>query len=431
MMLILITMIGGFSSQPSQAQSDVAWTGLFFPSTDFTGTSQLVSYPAGLSVSWGLGAPTDPATSFTLVGIPADNFSARFSANANIPAGTYDFIVVADGGVRLTANNNVIIDALGNAGATTQTGTFTVTGGMTLLILDYVEFVGAALVQITWQASGLPEAEATTIPTNITEGEVFSVDGLALRSGPYLGASLVAVLRPGIRYTVTAQSNAEGAVTWYRVVLDPAGQTGWASGRFLNVDLRPNSSYTCSVSPELALSVAQQLNSTLNDANAALQCANSVISATDGFSQTDELTAQDIVDVGGSCVPVLGNSTVDAIVSLVDVVELGILASDACTENSTPTIFLPEESTVFETLASLPDTEAFAYPRAILNIRVRPSTRVATLGQIPWGAEAQLLARTVQAGDDHWYLIRYNGIVGWIDASFANVNGNMATVPIY
>lgn len=430
-MLILLGVVGSFSIQPAHAQSDVAWTALFFPSTDFTGTTQLVSYPAGVSVNWGLNPPTDPTTGFAVVGIPADNFSVRFSANATIPAGIYDFTVVADGGVRLSVNNTVIIDALANNGATTQTGTATITGGMSLLVLEYVEFTGIALVQITWRASADAMPDATPVPTNIANADVFGVDGLALRSGPYLGASLVAVLRPGITYTVTARNNAEGTYPWYRVTTNPSGQMGWASGRFLNVDFMPNSSFTCSVTPDVALSIAQQFNPALLDTNVALQCINTVVSATSNFSDTDELTAQDIVNISINCSGVLVNPAPDAVISFVDTVRSTLTSGEACTENSVPTISVPELSSVFETLGGLPDTGVVAYPRSIMNIRVRPSTRVATVGQIPWGAEAQLLARTVQAGDDHWYLIRYDGIVGWVDASFVNVQGNMADVPIY
>lgn len=431
-MVLVIGVMGGISSQTVHAQSNVAWTALFFPSTDFTGTSQLVSYPAGLSVNWGLNAPTDPTTAFPVAGIPVDNFSVRFSANAVIPAGTYDFTVIADGGVRLAVNNAVIIDALGNTGATTQTGTATITGGMSLLVLEYVEFTGTALVQITWQPSiTVPSAQATAIPMNIANADVGGVTGLALRSGPYLGASLVAVLRPGITYTVTAQNNAEGAVTWYRVTTNPNGQTGWASGRFLNVDFMSNTTFSCNVTSDVALSIAQQFNPALFDGNTALQCINSVTTATGNFSASDELTAQEIVNISVSCSSVLVNPAPEAILSFVDTVRSTLTASDSCTENSMPTISVPEESSLFETLDALPDTGAFAYPRSVMNIRIRPSTRVSIVGQIPWGAPAQLLARTVQAGDDHWYLIRYNGIVGWIDASFVNVQGNMADVPIY
>ena len=431
-MLILIGAIGGFSSEPAHAQSDVAWTALFFPSTDFTGTSQLVSYPAGVSVNWGNGSPTDPNTGFGIVGIPPDNFSVRFSSNANIPAGTYDFTVVADGGVRLSVNNTVIIDDIANTGATTQTGTATITGGMTLLVLEFVEYAGTALVQITWQASiDTTASTATPVPTNIANADVAGVDGLALRSGPYLGASLVAVLRPGITYTVTAQNNAEGTYPWYRVTTNPNGQMGWASGRFLNVDFMPNSSFNCTVTPEVALTIAQQFNPALVDTNVALQCINTVVASTSNFSDTDELTAQEIVTISTNCSGVLVNPAPEAITSFVETVRSSLTSSDSCTSNSVPTISVPEVSSVFETLGALPDTGAFAYPRSIMNIRVRPSTRTATLGQIPWGAEAQLLARTVQAGDDHWYLIRYGDIVGWIDASFVNVQGNMADVPIY
>src|SRR5690606_7662362 len=118
MLLFLGAMIF-VPSQTVEAQAGVPWTGLFYPTTNFTGATQLVTFPAGLSQSWGAGPPTNPSTGQALPGIPADNFSARFSANTTIQGGLYEFIVVADGGVKFTVNGQTLIDDLGNQGQKT------------------------------------------------------------------------------------------------------------------------------------------------------------------------------------------------------------------------------------------------------------------------------------------------------------------------
>ncbi|MBK9748239.1 MAG: SH3 domain-containing protein [Chloroflexi bacterium] len=91
---------------------------------------------------------------------------------------------------------------------------------------------------------------------------------------------------------------------------------------------------------------------------------------------------------------------------------------------------IPVQGSVFDQIDGVSDIGARAYPRAAMRIRTRPSTRMPVIGEIPWGGEAELIGRTVQAGTDRWYQIRYNGIVGWIDARWVTARGEMYQVPI-
>lgn len=234
--LSMLLCVGSLMLVPTntvEAQSGVAWTGLFFPSTDFTGSSQVVSYPSGLSQSWGTGSPTNPNTGTVLAGIPADNFSARFSTNTTIETGTYEFIVVADGGVRLTINGEVLINDLSNTGQKQYSVIVTVTTGSYLIILDYIEFTENALIQITWALSDGTSTTGTQTPT-VAIGEVVYVRGLSLRSGPFLGATLRGIARPGVSYPIIAQNTEEGLFTWYLIQFDVDTQ-GWVSGRYFAI----------------------------------------------------------------------------------------------------------------------------------------------------------------------------------------------------
>jgi hypothetical protein len=58
------------------------------------------------------------------------------------------------------------------------------------------------------------------------------VRGLAMRTGPYLGATLIGSVVPGFEYNVLARSNDENPeYTWF--LIEANGVTGWVSGRFL------------------------------------------------------------------------------------------------------------------------------------------------------------------------------------------------------
>jgi len=79
-------------------------------------------------------------------------------------------------------------------------------------------------------------------PTPVT-AIVIQVRGLAVRSGPYLGASLLRVARPNETYTVLARSQEEsGQYTWYLIQI--GNRQGWASGRYLEISGDPFSLVT-------------------------------------------------------------------------------------------------------------------------------------------------------------------------------------------
>ncbi|MGJ3238139.1 MAG: SH3 domain-containing protein [Anaerolineae bacterium] len=436
--IILIFMMLSLSSiwahiPNAEAQNNEPWAALFYPTTTFDSPTFLITYETpGLALNWGAGAPTDPVDGLPLPGIPANNFAVRFASTALFNTGFYEFTVIADGGVRLIVNNETLIDDIGNTGLTTFTVSTFISSGARTIILDYVEYTGNAVIELDWEditdetdgAGNRPEDDAP----NVVTAEVEGVNGLALRTGPYLGASLVAVLRPGRTYTVVAQNNTEGAFTWYRLITNEAGQTGWASGRYLDVNFRNLTTYSCTVTPELALSVAGRIV----DPTQQIVCTNAVLGALNSVGIDGVIPSASIENVEQACLTLFEpNAPVSTVTSFINNTRPIFDGSDQCTVNNTPGLSVPEETSVFETLITLPDTGVTISPRSVLNIRVRPGTRVAVAGQIPWGAEAQLLARTVEAGDDHWYLVRYAGIVGWVDASFVNVRGNIADVPIY
>ena len=91
---------------------------------------------------------------------------------------------------------------------------------------------------------------------------------------------------------------------------------------------------------------------------------------------------------------------------------------------------IPLQGSIFDQIDGAPDIGARAYPRAVMNLRSRPSTRMPIIGSIPWGAELELIGRTVQAGKDKWLQVRYNGLVGWIDARWVSERGEIYQVPV-
>lgn len=221
----------------AQATFGTNWTAQFFPSTNFTGSPVAASYPNGLNFIWnGIPTQSDNITPVAGFGL-SDNFSVRFASAQNFPqAGNYQFFGQADDQIKIFIDG---IEVLNQAVPGSFVVNFTiVTAGSHTLTVELVELTSTAIIQFQWQFTGAaPPPGATAVPTQPQGpfGQVVYVRGLSLRSGPYLGASFIAVLRPQTQYPVRAMNNDEGGgYTWYKVI--NGDQVGWASGRYLIVD---------------------------------------------------------------------------------------------------------------------------------------------------------------------------------------------------
>lgn len=320
----------------SSAQAAVPWVGLFFPTTTLSGASTIASFN-GLNKNWGTGVPTD-GSGQPILGIPADNFSARLSTTTDIAGGLYEFIIVADDGVRLYINNDLVIDDFGVTGLKQRSAIVNLTGGSYNIVVEYVEFTGEAVLQVNWLPSnGTPQASATAPPSHIAN--VVTVRGLAVRTGPFLGGSLIAVARPDVNYPVLARNTQEGLFTWYRIQFD-VDTVGWSSGRYLT------------------------------------------------FSTGD------------------------------------------------PDLLPTVNRTQFDDIYDPPGT-VIGVTRSVMNFRVYPTQRAARILAVPqlfWGAEVEILARTVQGGRDFWYQVRYTpegsntSYVGWIFAPYVGIKFGSAPI---
>lgn len=342
LILVVLLLLALLPSLVARADFGTNWSATFFPNPDLSGTGVPVSGINGLNFLWQAGPPIVNGVPVPISNCPSsptctDNFSARFTSSQAIQPGTYQFVVASDDGVRVYINGALRLDKFFGRPVTTDTFIETITSSPVQIVVEYFEGIDQATLQVQWflqgTVTGTPFITATPLATTVPlTAVVEGVDGLALRSGPYLGASLVAVLRPGNTYTPVARNRDEGVYTWYQITTAD-GRSGWASGRYLKTT---------------------------------------------------------------------GN--VDA---------------------------LPLVSTVFEQIDGAADTGVLAIPRSVMNLRRRPSQRTALLAQIPWGAELQLLGRTIQGGKNFWFQVRYEGQVGWIYAPFVSTRGDINSVPIH
>jgi hypothetical protein len=320
------------------------WSASFYANTTFSGTPVVRNYPNGLNFSWAA-EPREADGATPVTGIPADNFSVRFQSSQNFTqAGNYTFSGDIDDQIVVRIDG---IQVFTQSVPAPFSFTYNVAAGLRTIEIEMVELTSTAVIRFQWQLTtgspgvptappfGTPPFAFTATPSLPTGpiGQVVNVRGLSLRTGPYLGASFIGVLRPGIGYPVLAQNADEGGgFTWYKII--NGEQVGWTSGRYFLV------------------------------------------------------------------------------------------------ANGTP----PTEATVFDQLGDPPSTGVIAEPNAFMNFRRRPSQRSATINdiQIPWGGQVEVLGRTIQGGRNFWFLVRYEGQVGWAYAPYFRVRrGNINAVPIY
>lgn len=158
----------------------IVWQALYWNNRTLTGTPVLARQESAVDYNWGDGSPEAQT-------INADSFSARWTTQISLEAGTYRFDVVSDDGVRLFIDGVKQIDGWSDHPVTTYQYTLQHDGGSLGLILEYYEHEQAAQVKLSWaavSAVATPEASPSPTPTPITvvvddQGSGFQRGGLA------------------------------------------------------------------------------------------------------------------------------------------------------------------------------------------------------------------------------------------------------------
>lgn len=139
---------------PAQAQATntATWSAEYYNNIYLSGapvyTTQVNN---GLGLDWGTGSPH--------ASVNADNFSARFRTDAFFNAGTYRFSIRADDEFSFRINDEVVLSTLGSGQPASILTVERTLSGVAKLQLDYREYTGNAVIQLTWQ-----DVNAATAP---------------------------------------------------------------------------------------------------------------------------------------------------------------------------------------------------------------------------------------------------------------------------
>ncbi|MCB0032157.1 MAG: hypothetical protein KDE28_29810, partial [Anaerolineales bacterium] len=127
----------------SRMEGITDWQGEYWANAEQNGVPALVRNDTTIDFNWGTGAPAS--------GLPADNFSARWTRTINFPAGTYQLYIKVDDGMRLTIDTQLYRDEWHEHDASTTYVVRIYLEGNHTIVLDYYEDAGEAQVHFWYE----------------------------------------------------------------------------------------------------------------------------------------------------------------------------------------------------------------------------------------------------------------------------------------
>jgi hypothetical protein len=124
------------------------WKGEYWSNRSLRGSPVVVRNDAQIAFNWGRSAPA--------TGVPADDFSARWTRSARFDAATYRFHVVVDDGARLWVDDRLIIDTWRDGAVRERTADRALTQGTHTLRVEFYERTGEAQIHVWWEKVSSP-----------------------------------------------------------------------------------------------------------------------------------------------------------------------------------------------------------------------------------------------------------------------------------
>jgi hypothetical protein len=143
-LVLVFTLTGvalGTIAEPAAAQG--AWYAEYFANRDLTGGPVLTRYEDKLHFEWGAGSPG--------TGVPADNFSARWTRDEWFESGTYRFSYRSDDGIRIWVGDALVVDDWRDRQAAWSMVERFVPRGTQRVRVEYYEGGGTAAFQLGWE----------------------------------------------------------------------------------------------------------------------------------------------------------------------------------------------------------------------------------------------------------------------------------------
>jgi hypothetical protein len=145
LLLAVLTLLTLMVALPAQA-ADADWHARYWNNRKLSGEPVLQRFEPQIDNDWGSGYPAP--------GVDSDNFSAKWTRNVELPAGTYRFIATADDGIRVWIDEVLLIDSWYDSQERTISADRALGPGNHFIRVEYYEAGGDAVARFSWVPIG-------------------------------------------------------------------------------------------------------------------------------------------------------------------------------------------------------------------------------------------------------------------------------------
>lgn len=217
------------------------WTAQYYGNATLGGLPTAILSEPELKHDWGEAAP--------LPSVPADNFSARWTASPTLASDTYQLIVRADDGVRVMVDGQMVVNRWGGVSVgETTTHDLSLSAGVHNFTVEYYELTSNAFVEVTL-ATVEETTEAVVISPTINAPLVTDPNAPQVSPPAYTNANAtITAYRLNVRQEPTTNADVLVKVnrdetfaivgrnadsSWWQI--DVNGSYGWVYGDFIDV----------------------------------------------------------------------------------------------------------------------------------------------------------------------------------------------------
>lgn len=202
--------------------------GRYYPNAALSGEPALVRTEAPW-FDWGAASPGP--------GVPADNFSVRWTGNVQaVAAGVYRFRTNSDDGVRVYQGGDLIIDNWGPHSVQTNTSSprNLSAGEVTPVVVEFRELTGDAVLKLWWQQPGgsyeqLPVTQMFATGVTDDEAQAMALSAASLEWITLNGVVLADILvSPADADGTPFQTSLDNFIAW---AAPQGGSRPWMSWR--------------------------------------------------------------------------------------------------------------------------------------------------------------------------------------------------------
>ena len=396
-LMMMITLL--VTAIPAAAQDGVVWKAEYFDNPYLIGRLVTTRPESHINFDWGLSSPDRR--------VPDDNFSARFTADVYFPAGNYRFSVLADDRVRVSVAFQPIIDTFERPQPGTQlSADVPLPEGVHHLQIDYREDVSEAYLSFSWARID-PGSDAPQLPVLLTSAPL--VNPNPWEAAYYANPTLS---EPFQFKRTEPQGPARGFSTNPPREDLPADNF---SVRWESIQPLAAGTYQIRVRADDGVRVYIDGNRVIDQWHTA---TGQIYTHTFTVEQGNYRFTVEHYDATGNAfvdynLVLLSGQSYDGLYTLPG---SGASAPAA----AAPAAQIPANAQPTGYLVTAADN---------VNLRGGPGRNFAVVGKLPFEAQAAVLGRDASL---IWWLVDYNGTVGWVSARFGRIqpDANINQIPV-